>query len=60
MKKSQMQFDVRKAKIYKDIYRPSSSPSRFLGTLLSILLHGQSQVGGPDHHFSRKPKQEEE
>jgi hypothetical protein len=56
MKKDHMQYDVRKAKIYKDIYRPSSSPSRFFGTLLSIILHGQSQVGSPDHHFSRKLK----
>jgi hypothetical protein len=51
-----MQFDVRKAKIYKNIYRPSTKPSRFLGTLLSIILHGQSQVGSPDPFMSRKLK----
>jgi hypothetical protein len=56
MKKDQMQYDVRNTRIYKDIYRPSSSPSRFLGTLLSIILHGQSQVGSSDAHFLRKGK----
>ena len=54
MKKDHMQYDVRKARIYKDIYRPSSNPSRFFCTLLSIILHGQSQVGSPDHQFPRK------
>jgi hypothetical protein len=58
MKKNHMQFDVRKAKIYKDIYRPSPNPSRFLSTLLNIILHGQSQVGS--HDFSRKFRQEED
>ena len=56
MNRDHMQFDVRKAKIYKDIYRPSTKPSRFFGTLLSIILHGQSQVGTPDHYISRKIK----
>jgi len=45
MKNDQLQYDVRKARIYKDIYRPSSSLSRFLGTLLAVILQGQSQVG---------------
>jgi hypothetical protein len=58
MKKSHMQFDVRKARIYKDIYRPSPNPSRFLSTLLNIILHGHSQVGNQD--FSRKLRQDEE
>jgi hypothetical protein len=56
MKKDHMHYDVRKTRIYKDIYRPSPNPSRFLGTLLSIILHGQSQVGGTDAHFLRKGK----
>jgi hypothetical protein len=56
MKKDHMQYDIRNTRIYKDIYRPSSNPSRFLGTLLSIILHGQSQVGSPDTHFLRKGK----
>ena len=56
MKKDHMQYDVRKTRIYKDIYRPSSSTSRFLVTLLSIILHGQSQVGTTEAHFFRKGK----
>ncbi|HEY4290818.1 MAG TPA: hypothetical protein VGN00_27145 [Puia sp.] len=54
MKKNHMQYDVRRTRIYKDIYRPSSNPSRFLGTLLSIILHGHSQVGASDTFLSRK------
>lgn len=46
MKKEQWQYEVRKARIYKAIYRPSSNPSRFLTTLLSVILQGQSPVGG--------------
>ena len=54
MKKDHMQYDVRKTRIYKDIYRPSSKPSRFLGTILSVILNGQSQVGTSDAFLSRK------
>lgn len=54
MNKDHMQYDVRKTRIYKDIYRPSSNPSRFLATLLSIILHGQSQVGSADSYYFRK------
>lgn len=44
MNKTHMSFDTRNTKIYKDIYRPSSNISRFLGTILSIILRGQSPV----------------
>ena len=54
MKKDHLQYDVRKTRIYKDIYRPSTNLSRFLGALLSIILHGQSQVGNPDVHVFRR------
>jgi hypothetical protein len=56
MNKDSMQFDTRQARIYKDIYRPSSNISRFLGTLLSVILVGQSQIGNPDYHHFRKPR----
>ncbi|HVS97090.1 MAG TPA: hypothetical protein VHE54_11425 [Puia sp.] len=46
MKNEQLQHEVRKARIYKGIYRPSSNPARLLSTLVSIILHGHSQVGG--------------
>ena len=54
MNKNHMYFDTRNTKIYKDMYRPSSKLSRFLGTILSIILVGQSQVGNPDYHHLRK------
>jgi hypothetical protein len=49
-----MQQDVRRTRIYKGLYRPSSNLSRFLGTILSILLRGQSQVGNADPSYLRK------
>ncbi|HXD77916.1 MAG TPA: hypothetical protein VN616_08905 [Puia sp.] len=53
MQKNLMHHNVRRTRIYKDIYRPSSSPSRFLGTLLSVLLHGHSQVDNRDINYPR-------
>jgi hypothetical protein len=44
MQTSQMEHNVRRTRIYKGLYRPSSNLSRFLGTILSILLQGRSQV----------------
>ncbi|MBS1659875.1 MAG: hypothetical protein JST68_02360 [Bacteroidetes bacterium] len=56
MKKDHLQYDARKTRIYKDIYRPSSNPSRFLSTLFSILLHGHSQVGTTENFLHRKSR----
>jgi hypothetical protein len=56
MKKEHMEFDTRNTKIYKNIYRPSFNVSRFLGTILSVILIGQSQAGNPDYHHLRKSK----
>jgi len=50
------QQDVQRTRIYKGLYRPSSNLSRFLGTILSILLRGQSQVGNTDPSYLRKHK----
>ena len=55
MKKDHLQYDTRRTKIYKNIYR-SSKPSSFFGTLLSIILQGQSQVGSHDQYLFRKVK----
>jgi hypothetical protein len=52
--KDQLQFQVRKARIYKDMYRPAPSLTRFLVTLLSVLINGRSQVGYPDHYIHRR------
>lgn len=54
MPKSNMSFDTRNAKIYKDIYRPSSNLTRFFRTILSVILIGQSPVTHTDHHYRRK------
>jgi hypothetical protein len=56
MKNDSMRFDTRNTKIYRDIYRPSSNISRFLGTLLSVILLGNSPVNNLDHTHSRKIK----
>jgi len=56
MRNDNRQQDVRRTRIYKGLYRPSSNLSRFLGTILSVLLHGQSQVGSTDPFYIRKHK----
>jgi hypothetical protein len=56
MNKNHMDFDTRNTKIYKDIYRPSSKLSRFFGTILSVLIVGQSPVSTHEHHYIRKSK----
>ncbi|MDR3714409.1 MAG: hypothetical protein P4L51_16475 [Puia sp.] len=56
MKKNNMQHDTHKAKIYKDIYRPSTNPGRFLRTLLSVILMGQSPVGSGSYLHPKKSK----
>jgi hypothetical protein len=52
MKKDHLLYDARKARIYKDMYRPSTSPLRFLGAIFSILLQGQSRIGGSETYGS--------
>ncbi|HLZ88002.1 MAG TPA: hypothetical protein VKQ52_12195 [Puia sp.] len=54
MKQDHLSYNVRKARIYKDIYRPSFKLSYFLGTLLSVIIHGQSRVGSPSMHEGRR------
>lgn len=54
MKKDHLHYDTRKARIYKDMYRPSSSPFRLLGSILSVLLQGQSRIGNPDVYGRRR------
>jgi hypothetical protein len=44
MKKDHLHYDVRKARIYRDVYRPSSKLSRFFGAILAIIFQGQSPV----------------
>jgi hypothetical protein len=46
MHKSHMQHDIRRTRIYKNSYRPTSNPLSFLVTLLSVIFYGHSQVDG--------------
>lgn len=56
MEKKEMYFDVNKARIYKDLYRPSTNLSRFFKTLLGILIHGDSSISNRSYYSSRKTK----
>jgi hypothetical protein len=47
MKSDPMHIDTRRVKIYGHDYRPSSGFRRLLGTVFSLLLHGQSYAGKP-------------
>ena len=47
-----MQYDVRKARLYKEAYRPSAS--QFFTNLLSVIILGKSQVGSSN--FTRRYK----
>ncbi len=44
MQKNTMYYDTHRAKICKDMYRPSSNIIRFLGSLLSVLMVGRSPI----------------
>lgn len=54
MNNTQLHFESRKTKIYKDIYRPSTKVSRFVGTILSIIIQGHSPVNNADRYYTRK------
>jgi len=54
MKHDHLHYDARNARIYKDIYRPSSKLSRFFGALLSVLIQGQSPVGSSEARLMRR------
>jgi hypothetical protein len=54
MEKNNMYFDTHKVKVYRDIYRRSSNPYRFLGSLFSIILEGQSPVTSTYHYHNKK------
>ena len=46
MEKNNMYFDTHKAKILKDLYRPSPNLARFIKSLFTVVLSGQSPVSG--------------
>ncbi len=54
MKKNNMYYDTHKVKVYRDIYRRSSNPYRFLGSLFSVIREGQSPVTNTYHYHNKK------
>lgn len=51
-----MYFDTQRAKVYKNIYRPSSNISRFFMSLMSVIIDGHSPSGNYQHLHIRKKK----
>lgn len=44
MQKNTMYYDTHRAKICKDMYRPSSNILRFLRSLIAVLMVGRSPI----------------
>ena len=51
-----MYLEIQRVKVYRNQYRPSSSPARFFRSLLALIIDGQSQTGNYRHlrHKSKK------
>jgi hypothetical protein len=47
MQKNTMYYDTHRAKICKDIYRPSSNLFRFFKSLMAVLMIGKSPISTP-------------
>jgi len=45
MKKNNMYYDTQKAKIFKEDYRPSPNLLRFVKSLMTVVVSGQSPIG---------------
>jgi len=56
MQKSNLYFDTRNAKIYKDFYRPSSNFSCFFRSIFSLIIYGKSIAGNPSYYRIKKSK----
>jgi hypothetical protein len=56
MQKNNMYFDTHKAKIYRDIYRPSSNLARFFKCILSVILSGQAPMGNSSYFPVKKSR----
>jgi len=49
-----MQIDTQKAKVYRNIYRPSFGLFSLVKTLFAVLLAGHSPLGHSRYYGSRK------
>ncbi len=47
MQKNTMYYDTRRARIHKDIYRPSSNIVRIVRSFLAVLMVGRSPISSP-------------
>jgi hypothetical protein len=56
MKRNHMYFDTQKVKVYRASYRPSSNLYRLFKTVLSVLIEGQSPMGGSHYYYGKKKK----
>ncbi len=55
MEKNNMYFDTQKAKLYKNYYRPSFNIYRFIKSLLSVIVAGQSPLES-SYYYHKKRK----
>ncbi len=56
MKIPNRQHDINKVKVYKDFYRPSSNLYRFVRSLLSVMVSGESPAGSSHRYQYIKKK----
>jgi len=50
MKNKRIEHASQEVKIYKDYYRPSINPTRFLKSIFGVLLFGSTSVA---HNYAR-------
>ena len=50
MEKNNMYYDTNKARIFKDLYRPTPNLTRFFKSLFTVVLSGQSPLGSSAVH----------
>lgn len=53
MKNKHIEHASQEVKIYKDFYRPSMSPARFLKSIFGVLLFGTTSVA---HSYARSDR----
>jgi hypothetical protein len=56
MQNNSRYYEVEKAKVYKDLYRPSTSLSRFFKTLLGIMVSGNSPISHQKYYSSKRTR----
>lgn len=49
MEKNHMQFDTRRARICRDIYKPSPNLFRFIKSIFAVVMIGESPITKPGY-----------